>query len=48
MITFGDNYNDIAMLTAFEGFAVSDGKEAVKQAAGRVADSLEELIEKFL
>lgn len=48
VITFGDNYNDIAMLTAFEGFAVSDGKEAVKRAAGRVADSLEELIEKFL
>ena len=49
IITAGDNLNDIAMLTAFEGYAMADGREEAKAAAPcGVIESIAELIERYM
>lgn len=48
--TTGDSFNDLSMLTApdFEGYAVANADETVRQLTGRVVDDPLELINKAL
>ncbi len=49
MIAFGDGENDISMLKAVGmSYAVSSAKPCVKDAAGHVCDSVEEILERIL
>lgn len=44
----GDNFNDLSMLTAYRGFAVSRAPEEVRAQAGNVVESVAGLIEKLM
>ncbi len=44
IIAVGDNLNDLDMLKAFPSYAMENGVEEVKQAAGRTVKSVTELI----
>lgn len=44
IITVGDNLNDLDMLVAFRSYAMANGVEAVKQAAGQTVESVTDLI----
>ena len=49
IITVGDNLNDIAMITAYEGYAMANGREETKAAAPcGVVNSIAELIERVI
>lgn len=50
IVTVGDSYNDIDMLKAFEGYAVSDAVAEAKAsvANGNVVSSVAELVERLL
>ena len=41
----GDEMNDLDMIRAFQGFSVTTGNEAVKQAASRVFDHISNCID---
>ena len=48
IITVGDNLNDLAMITAYEGYAMANGRDEVKASARGVVTTIAELIEKYL
>lgn len=48
VITVGDNYNDIPMLTSFNGVAVSTAKDKVKQTAQYIAEDFSQIVEQFM
>jgi Cof subfamily protein (haloacid dehalogenase superfamily) len=48
IITVGDNYNDITMLEAFNGVAVSTAKKEVKEIAKFTAENFTEIVDKYL
>ena len=45
--TFGDNINDIAMLTRFHGYPVANAREEVKAAVGRTCEGVWEVLERL-
>lgn len=47
IFTIGDSYNDLAMITEFNGFTVENGAEALKKAARAVYGGVWELIRDF-
>lgn len=48
IITVGDNCNDITMLEAFHGVAVSNARNEVKEKSEFIADNFTQIVEKYL
>ena len=48
IITVGDNCNDLTMLKAFNGVAVSNARAEVKEAVGFIADNFTEIVDRFI
>jgi Cof subfamily protein (haloacid dehalogenase superfamily) len=48
IITVGDNCNDITMLKAFHGVAVSNARNEVKEIAEYIAENFTQIVEKYL
>lgn len=46
--TIGDNFNDLCMLTAFNGYAVAHAPEEVRRQAGHTVKTVSELIDQIL
>lgn len=44
IVTVGDNYNDLPMLTAYKGYAVARAPEDIRRTVSRVCESVGELI----
>ena len=47
VFAIGDNYNDLSMLTAYEGYVVRHAPEGVRAQVGRTVANVAELIEKL-
>ena len=46
--TVGDNFNDLSMLTAYRGYAVSRAPEEVRAKVGRTVDGVAQLVDMLL
>ena len=46
--TIGDNFNDLCMLTAYNGYAVAHAPEEVRRQAGNTVRSVAELIDQLM
>lgn len=44
IVTVGDNYNDLPMLTAFRGFAVAGAAQDIREIVGRVCENVGALV----
>ena len=44
----GDNYNDLIMIEAFDGYAVSGARELVKKRADHVVESVADMIDELI
>jgi len=44
----GDNLNDMAMIRAFPSYAMESGVQELKDAAGRVTETVAQMIDKEL
>lgn len=47
-VTVGDNFNDLDMLLAFEGYAITSGREEVAKQVGRTCDNIADLVGKLI